>query len=328
MATIRMGAFDILMLTEGPPVIAQALAKRGALHEVWRAPDPAKALEAVAPQVRALAATFHGEPINAALMRRLPKLEIVSSFGVGYDHIDAKWAGEHGVIVTHTPGVLDDDVADIALALTINAVRRLPQAEAYLRAGGWLKSPYPLTASLRGRTMGILGLGRIGKAVAKRAEAFGLSVIYHGRKPQAGVGYRYCATLEDMARQCDILMICAPGGAGTHNIVNAEILRALGPQGVLINVARGSLVDEAALIAALKSQAILGAGLDVFADEPRVPAALIELDNAVLLPHVGSASHHTRRAMAQLVVDNLVSWIEGKGPLTPVPETPWAAKRL
>jgi len=248
--------------------------------------------------------------------------------GVGYDHIDAAWAGQHGIIVTHTPGVLDDEVADIAMALTLNCVRQLPQAERHLREGKWIEAPFPLTASLRGRVMGILGLGRIGKAIAARARAFGVEVVYHGRKPQDGARYLYYPTLKAMAAACDILMIAAPGGGGTQKIVNREIIEAVGPDGVIVNISRGSLVDEDALIEALRARRILAAGLDVFASEPHVPAALLALDNAVLLPHVGSASHHTRGAMGDLVVDNLFAWMDGKGPLTPVPETPWKRVRL
>jgi lactate dehydrogenase-like 2-hydroxyacid dehydrogenase len=209
------------------------------------------------------------------------------------------------------------------MALTLMAVRRYPQAERYLRAGHWPSAPFPLTASLRGRTMGILGLGRIGKEIAKRARAFGVDVVYHGRKPQDDAPYLYYPTLLSMAKACDILLVAAPGGAATSKIVDREILEALGPNGVLVNIARGSLVDEAALIEALATGKILAAGLDVFENEPHVPPELIALDNVVLLPHVGSASVPTRQAMADLVVANLVSWMDGKGPLTPVPETPW-----
>jgi lactate dehydrogenase-like 2-hydroxyacid dehydrogenase len=200
----------------------------------------------------------------------------------------------------------------------------LPQAERYLRAGQWpAKGAYPLTPSLRGRTVGILGLGRIGKAVATRVTAFGLDVVYHGRHAQAGVPYRYYASLVDMAKAVDVLIVVAPGGPGTRHIINAEVLEALGPDGVLINVARGTLVDEKALIEALRNKTILAAGLDVFENEPSVPQELIALENAVLLPHVGSASIRTRRAMAECVVSNLFAWADGKPPLTPVPETPW-----
>jgi len=204
-------------------------------------------------------------------------------------------------------------------------VRQLPQAERYLRAGKWREGNFPLTASLRDRTMGILGLGRIGKAIARRAEAFGLKVVYHGRRPQEAQPYLYYPTLLGLARACNILMVAAPGGPETQNIVDAEILAALGGNGILVNIARGSLVDEAALITALRTGKILTAALDVFAAEPQVPHDLIEMDHVVLLPHVGSASRETRDAMSRLVVENLKSWAAGKGPLTPVAETPWPA---
>ena len=205
-------------------------------------------------------------------------------------------------------------------------MRQLPQADAYLRAGHWLTQPFPLSASLRGRTMGVLGLGRIGKAIAQRAEAFGVKVVYHGRMPQADVTYPYFASLEDMAKACDILMVSTPGGPQTHNIVNARILDALGPKGILINIARGTVVDEPALIRALQEKRILTAGLDVFVDEPKVPAELVAMPHVVLLPHVGSASETTRDAMNQLVVDNLVAVAQGRPPLTPVAESPWLAQ--
>jgi lactate dehydrogenase-like 2-hydroxyacid dehydrogenase len=315
--------FEVLMLSEGMKEIGEKIESRAVLHRLWREPDAEAALARIAPNIRAIAGTWHAPKIDASLMSKLPRLEIVSSFGVGYDHVDAAWAGAHGVVVTHTRGVLDAETADTAMALTLMAVRRYPAAERYLRAGSWPKAPFPLSASLRGRTMGILGLGRIGKEIAKRARAFGVDVVYHGRKPQDDVPYLYYPSLLSMAEACDILLIAAPGGATTRKIVDREILEALGPDGVLVNIARGSLVDEAALIEALASGKILAAGLDVFENEPQVPEALLKLDNAVLLPHVGSASGPTRLAMANLVVDNLFSWMDGKGPLTPVPETPW-----
>jgi lactate dehydrogenase-like 2-hydroxyacid dehydrogenase len=322
----KIADFDVLMPIEGIGNVGGGIEKRMRLHRLWPEPDPEATIARLAPRIKAIAATGHLAKVDAALMRRLPNLQIVASFGVGYDHVDAKWAAEHGIIVTHTPGVLDEEVADTAFGLILAAVRQLPQAERYLREGRWLAAPFPLTASLRGRTMGILGLGRIGKAIARRAVAFGLDVVYHGRKPQPGAPYLYHPTLTGMARASDILVVVAPGGASTKNIINREILEALGPDGILINISRGSLVDEDALIEALATKKIHAAGLDVFADEPNVPAALLALDNAVLLPHVGSASRHTRQAMADLVVANLYSWVDGKGPITPVPETPWRAK--
>jgi lactate dehydrogenase-like 2-hydroxyacid dehydrogenase len=320
---MRVASFEALMPLSGMAEIIGPLEQRLTLHRLWEAPDPEAMLREVGPRVRAIVSTWHAARIDAALMGRLPKLEIVVGFGVGYDHIDAAWAGAHGIVVTHTPSVLDEDVADLAMALTLAAVRRLPQAERYLREGRWPSAPFPLTASLRGRTMGILGLGRIGRQIARRAEAFGLSVVYHGRRRQDDAPYLYYPTLPSMAEACDILVVAAPGGAGTRHIIDARVLAALGRSGVLVNVARGSLVDEAALIAALQGETILAAGLDVYDNEPNVAPALLGLDNVVLLPHVASATGHTRKAMADLVVANLLSWVEGKGPLTPTPETPW-----
>ncbi len=290
------------------------------LHKAWAAPDHEAFINSIAPNVRAIAAAGGHGRIDGAIMSRFPKLEIVSSFGVGYDHIDAKWAGEHGIVVTNTPDVLNEEVADTALGLLLATVRHLPQAEKYLRAGNWPKhGDYQLTPSLRDRTVGIVGMGRIGKAIARRLDAMKVPVVYHSRRP-ADVPYRHYPNIVDMARDVDLMIVITPGGAATKNLVNAEVLKALGPEGILINVARGSVVDEAALIKALKDKTILSAGLDVFADEPKVPQELIDMDHIVLLPHVGSASHATRRAMDELVANNIISWFSGKGPLTPVPK--------
>ena len=316
---------DILMPNPLAPFAVDQLAALGTLHRLWEAPDRDALLAQIAPRVRAIATGPGHLKLDGAFLGRFPKLGVVSSFGVGYDHIDAAWAGAHGIVVTNTPGVLDEEVADTALGLLLCTVRRLPQAERFLRCGEWLKGAFPLSDTLRGKTIGILGLGRIGKAIARRCEAFGLKVVYHGRTRQEEVDYLYYPTLAGMARAVDILLVITPGGAGTANIVDAAVLEALGPGGVLINVARGSVVDEPALIEALKAGRIAAAGLDVFADEPRVPQALIDMDNVVLLPHVGSASQHTRRAMGQLVVDNVAAFLAGRGPLTPVAETPWPA---
>lgn len=317
---------DILMPSPMMPMIAEQLAKAGTLHKLWEAADPAAKLAEIAPRIVAIAAGAGHSAVDGTFLSQFTNLKIVSSMGVGYDHVDAAWAGRNGIVVTNTPDVLNEEVADTAMGLLLSAVRQLPQAERYLREGKWLEKAFPLSDTLRGKTMGILGLGRIGKAIAKRGEAFGLKIVYHGRTKQADVAYPYFPTLVGMAQGCDILMVITPGGAGTKNIVNADVLEALGPRGVLINVARGSVVDEYALIAALQQKKIATAGLDVFADEPRVPQALIDMDHIVLLPHVGSASQHTRNAMAQLVVDNITHFIAGKGPLTPVAETPWPLK--
>ena len=322
-----MKSLDVLMPAKGMPLVEDLISARLPLHRLWLEPNPDLWLAEWAPRIRAMAMSGGHARLDEAYMRRYPKLEIISSFGVGYDNIDAKAAARLGIIVTNTPGVLDDEVADTALGLMIMTVRQLPQAERYLRAGQWsAKGAYPLSPSLRGRTVGVLGLGRIGKAIAERVNAFGLDVVYHGRHAQADVAYRYYPSLIDMAKASDVLIVVAPGGPTTRHIINAEVLEALGPDGVLINIARGSLVDERALIEALRNKKILGAGLDVFENEPSVPQELIALDNAVLLPHVGSASVKTRRAMAECVVSNLFAWADGKPPLTPVPETTWTGQ--
>jgi lactate dehydrogenase-like 2-hydroxyacid dehydrogenase len=280
--------------------------------------------------VRAIACSDTAYRIPGALMAHFPKLEIVSSFGVGYDHMDVKYASTHNVVLTNTPNVLTEEVADTALGLLLSTVRELPQAERFVRAGKWLQRGYPLTrATLRNRTVGIVGMGAIGQAIARRLDAFGVPVVYHTRKPRRDVNYLHCPNLIEMARTVDILMIIVPGGPGTANIINAEVLDALGPDGILINMARGSVVDEPALIKALQEKRIMAAGMDVFAKEPNVPAELIAMDNAVLFPHLGSASVYTREKMDQLVVDNIAAWTVGKPPLTPVAETPfkgWAAR--
>jgi lactate dehydrogenase-like 2-hydroxyacid dehydrogenase len=299
---------SLLVIGAPVPVIEQGLAQRFELVREARA------------GIRGVAVAGGHVRIDGAWMDTLPALEIVSSLGVGYDHVDAKEAARRGVVVTHTPDVLTGEVADLAMCLLLSTIRQIPQAERYLRAGHWLKGAFPLTTTLRERKIGILGLGRIGKAIAKRLDASDVTVEYHGRKPQEGVPYRYHPTLLGMAKACDVLLVVASGGAETHHIVNAEVLKALGSDGILINVGRGSVVDEAALVEALQNKTILSAGLDVFEDEPRVPPALIALDHVVLLPHVGSASVYTRKAMAQLVVDNLVAWFDGRGALTAVPE--------
>jgi lactate dehydrogenase-like 2-hydroxyacid dehydrogenase len=275
-------------------------------------------------QVRAIACA-QGQ-MSASLLERYPKLEIVASFGVGYDNVDVKYAAEHGIIVTNTPEVLTEEVADTALGLLLCTVRELPRAERHVRSGLWAKQGFPLSkATLRNRTVGIVGMGAIGQAIARRLDAFGVPVVYHTRKPRPEIFYRHYPRLIDMARDVDTLMVIVPGGAATANLINAEVLDALGPNGIVINMARGSVVDEPALIKALKDKRIMSAGLDVYVKEPEVSQALIEMENVVLLPHVGSASVFTRDKMDQLVADNILAWAAGRPPLTPVPETPWRA---
>lgn len=261
--------------------------------------------------------------VDAALIDALPNLEIIGNFGVGYDAVDAKHAGTRNVMVTNTPDVLTEEVADTAMGLLIDTVRELSKAQAYLREGRWEKEGnYPLSRlSLRGRKVGIFGLGRIGKTIAHRIEAFGLPISYHNRRKAEDVNYDYYPSLLELAKAVDTLILVAPGGAETTKAVNAEVLQALGSDGVLINIGRGSVVDEDALVDALNNGTIAAAGLDVFANEPHVPQALLDAPNTVLLPHVGSASQKTRQGMADLVIDNLISWFDKGVALTPVPET-------
>ncbi|MGE7367614.1 2-hydroxyacid dehydrogenase [Neorhizobium sp. NPDC001467] len=262
--------------------------------------------------------------LQRAWMDALPNLEIVSNFGVGYDGVDADHAATKGIIVTHTPDVLNDEVADTTIGLLLNTVRRLPRAEAWLRDGRWKsEGAFALSPlSLKGRHVGLLGLGRIGLEIAHRLEAFKLKVSYHTRTPRSDVSYTHYSSLREMAQAVDTLICIVPGTAATHKIINAEILSALGPNGVFINVGRGSSVDEAALEAALRSGTIAAAGLDVFYEEPTTASAFLDLDNVSLLPHVASASVPTRNAMADLVVDNLIGWFTDKTVISPVPETP------
>ena len=318
---------DVLLVGNKKPVIVKGLEGKVTLHALIDVSDREAFLKSVADKVRAIAVAYTADKIDAAFMQRYPKLELVSSFGVGYDHVDAKWAGAHGITVTNTPEVLNEEVADTALGLLLCTVREFPQAERFVRAGKWEKGQYPLTkATLRNRTVGMVGMGRIGRAIARRLEAFGVPVVYHSRNPQAGVSYKYYPKLIDMARDVDTLMLIVPGGTATQNMINAEVLRALGPNGILINMARGSVVDERALVEALKNRTIYSAGLDVVAKEPHVPKELLEMDHIVLFPHLGSSTEVTRAAMDQLVVDNILAWSAGKPPLTPVPETPWPPK--
>ncbi|MDX3006777.1 2-hydroxyacid dehydrogenase [Kribbella solani] len=311
-----------VVLMPGPmnAAVAAGLDGHCELIRLWEEPDPDGVLARRRDEIVAIAAG--GTRIDGAYLDRLPAVRLVASFGVGYDRIDATAAAERGVVVTNTPGVLDDEVADTALGLLLMTVRELSRAERYLRDGKWAGgTPYPLTpATLHGRRMGILGLGRIGQAIADRVKPFGVSVAYHNRSPKA-VEYEYYPSLLELATDVDILMIVIPGGDSTRHLVDAEVLKALGPDGIVINVARGTVVDEQALVDALRTNTILSAGLDVFEHEPKVHPDLLTLPNAVLLPHVGSATQPTRTAMANLVVDNLRSYLTKGTPLTPVPES-------
>lgn len=274
------------------------------------------------------AAAVRGVAVSGALpatfIDALPNLEVIASFGVGYDGVDVAAAARRGIIVSNTPDVLNDEVADTAIALLINTVRQLPQAEGWLRQGRWVTDgPFPLSPlSLKGRHVGIHGLGRIGIEIARRLEPFKVQISYHTRRPRTDVPYGYHPSLGSLAKAVDTLISIVPRTTETEKSIDADVLKALGPNGVLINVGRGTTVDEPALIAALKDGTIAAAGLDVFQDEPNVPEALLALPNVSVLPHVASASVPTRNAMADLVADNLIAWFRTGRALTPVPETP------
>jgi lactate dehydrogenase-like 2-hydroxyacid dehydrogenase len=319
---------QVLLIGPPRPVIVNGLTPVLDLVKFSDAKDRTAFFRETAPQLRAIAVSATTEQLDGAFMGHFPRLEIVSSFGVGYDHVDAAWADAHGITVTNTPDVLTEEVADTALGLLLCTVRELPQAERFVRAGKWAQKGYPLSkATLRDRTVGLVGMGRIGQAIARRLEAMQVPVVYHSRRPAPGVSYRHYPKLMDMAREVDVLLVITPGGAETKNLIDGKVLAALGPKGILINMARGSVVDEEALIKALEDKTILSAGLDVYLREPEVPPELIAMEHVVLFPHLGSASAATRAKMDQLVVDNLLAWAAGKPPLTPVAETPWPPKR-
>lgn len=297
----------------------EALQGAFVVHDRVHLTDPA-ALAAAAPRIRAIAASGESK-VPRGLIAQLPALEIISVFGVGYDGVDVAAARERGIRVTHTPDVLTDDVADLALGLVLAVARRIPQADRYVREGLWPAGPAPLARKVSGARLGVVGLGRIGQAIAKRALAFGMSVAYTARHEKPGSGHAYHPTPAALAAAVDFLVVITPGGAQTHKLINAEVLTALGPQGYLVNVARGSVVDQGALVEALRAGRIAGAGLDVFEDEPHVPAELCAMGNVVLTPHIGSATWQTRRAMADLAFGNLRAHFAGQALLTPVPES-------
>ena len=309
---------QVLAVAKLSPLLAPQLAAAFQVHDRLHEFDAA-ALERVAPDVRGIAASGESR-VSAELISQLPELEIISVMGVGYDGVDVAAAKARGVMVTHTPGVLNDDVADLALGLMLSAARQLPAADRYVRAGLWPQGPMPLARKMSGARLGLVGIGRIGQAIALRALAFGMSVAYTARHARPELPYAYAPDVTSLAEQVDYLVVITPGGAGTRKLIDARVLAALGPKGILINVARGSVVDEQALIEALEAGTIAGAGLDVFEDEPRVPDRLLALAKVVLTPHVGSATAQTRQAMADLALSNLVAHFAGKPVLTPVPE--------
>ena len=309
---------DLLQVAQIPPFLVERLQKEFTLHDFVNPADPDTLLEDVGSSIRGIVAGGMKGP-NANLINRLENLEIISSFSVGFDATDVVAAQARGVIVTHTPEVLTGDVADLAMTFILMAPRRIGEAERFLRSGKWLQGRMDLGTTVRGKRLGILGLGRIGRAVARRAEVFGLNIAYYDTKPMGDLAYRSYPTLRDLAAASDMLLVACEGGTATRGLVDADVLNALGPDGFLINTARGPIVDQAALVAALSDKRIAGAALDVFDGEPQVPAELMAMENVVLTPHIASSTQETRRAMGDLVYDNLRAHFDGKQVLTPVP---------
>jgi lactate dehydrogenase-like 2-hydroxyacid dehydrogenase len=308
---------DVVIVNKHYARTQEVLEREFTCHRLYEATNREQFLKELAPRARGLA-TFGPPGADGALMDALPKLEIIANFGVGVDAIDLAAAEARDIVVTNTPDVLNECVADCGMALVLNTLRKFPQSEAYLRSGYWAsRGTYPFTASLGGKTLGVLGLGRIGEAVAKRALAFGMKIRYHNRN-RKDVPYPYDPDPVALAKNSDVLVVVTPGGASTSRIINATVLDALGPQGYLVNIARGSVVDQPVLLKYLQEGRIAGAGLDVFADEPNVPPEFFALDNAVLLPHVASATVETRTAMGNLQIENLRRHFAGQAVLTRV----------
>ncbi|HCC2450872.1 TPA: 2-hydroxyacid dehydrogenase [Klebsiella variicola] len=309
---------NVLKQASLPDALTAELARRYHLVELTALTDA---------DFRALAGTFtvlitNGEAtVTRALIASLPALELIAVFGVGYDGVDVQAAAEHQVRVSHTPGVLTDDVADLALGLMLATSRQIVAAHKFIEAGEWAAGGFPWTQKVSGSRVGIVGMGRIGQAIARRCEGFAMQIAYHDRKRLPALNYALREDLLTLAAESDFLVICTPGTAANQGLINQPVLAALGEKGILINISRGSVIDEPALVAALESGIIAGAGLDVFSHEPAVPAGLLQRSNVVVTPHMASATWSTRAAMAQLVLDNVACWAEKKALVTPVAES-------
>jgi hydroxypyruvate reductase len=300
-----------------PPSLEACLAESFEVHELHREADPAAFLARRGGEFTGLV-TRGGFGADAAMIDAMPSLRVIANFGVGYEKVDLAAAKRRNIQVCNTPDILTDCVADLAFGLLIDTARRMTDSDRYLRRGDWKAGMYPLTHCVHHKRLGILGLGRIGGAIAARSAGFNMEVRYHNRRPAANVSYGYEPSLVELARWSDFLVIAAVGGPETHRLVDAAVLDALGPEGYLINIARGTIVDESALVDALAAKRIAGAGLDVFDKEPNVPPALLAMDNVVLLPHVASATHETRRAMGDVVLRNLQTFYAEGRLVTPV----------
>ena len=306
---------EIMQVSPLPPFMMNALQEADYIvHDHTHIKDPGALVK-----VTALVGTG-AAVVDKKLLSMLPNVKLIAICGVGYDGVDVVAAKEKGIVVTHTPGVLTDDVADLALGLMLSIGRRIPQADRFVRNGDWVNDTFPMTRKVTGARLGVVGMGRIGRAIAKRAAAFDMRIAYTGREAKADVPYAFYKTATALAAEVDYLVVAVPGGDGTKNLIGASVLQALGPKGYLINVARGSVVDQPVLVQALKGKAIAGAALDVFWDEPIVDPELRRLPNVVLTPHIASATDETRQAMAALTLDNLQAFYERRALPTPVPE--------
>jgi hydroxypyruvate reductase 2 len=308
---------DVLVVGRLMPYAMKKLEERYTLHKLAEAAEPDAYLREVGERIRGIAS---GGDVTAAIIDACPNLEIISSFGVGTDHIDTEHAKTRGVPVCNTPDVLNDEVANTAVLLFLATFRNFIAYDRYVREGRWaMAGSPPLSRGIAGLRVGIVGLGRIGRTIAEKLQVFHCSVAYYARSERPDAPYRFYPDLVELARDSDALIVIVPGGAGTRNLIDRSVIDALGPDGVLVNIARGSVVDEPALVAALEEGRLGGAGLDVFADEPNVPEALLKMDNVVLQPHQGSATVETRQAMADRMLDNLAAHFEGRPLLSPLP---------
>lgn len=309
----------ILALGSLLPAEMDELEKHYDLIRLWKEADPETALQTHRQDIVAILSSYSGMPVTRRILEALPNVSMIAHFGMGVDTVDLEAARERHISLTNTPGILAPDTADIALALMLGVSRRIVEADMYVRVGKWPSGAFPLATSMTGKRAGIVGLGRIGQAIARRCVGFDMNVSYHGPREKTGVGYTYYADLRQMAENSDFLILACPGGPETRHLVNSKILKALGPKGFVINVARGSVIDTSDLLIALSNREIAGAGLDVYETEPNIPEALISMDNVVLLPHIGSATSETRAAMGRLVIDNIAAHFDGRPLLTPVP---------
>lgn len=308
---------QILLMSPYYAPTQKMLEERFRVHRYWEAADPQVLVSRLAPECEVVVTTGGGG-LKADTIAQLPKLKLVACFGVGVDAIDLQACRARGIVVSNTPDVLTEDVADMALALLLATVRRIPFGDRFVRDGHWLKGGMPMTRSLQRRKVGVVGLGRIGSAIARRCEAFNTTVGWYGPRAKPDVSWRHFDDVVALADWADVLIAACPGGPATYRLVSREALQALGPDGVFVNIARGSVVDQAALIELLASGALGAAGLDVFDDEPNVPAQLCAMEQVVLQPHMGSATHPTRTEMGRLVLHNVEAWLAGRPLLTPV----------